>query len=297
MRRGRREAVVTDKAVEIIERGDPAEILSMGLRARLAAEDGRYCECEQPILHGPDLMCGRCLLENRDQIEEATRRIREPHAFEPGALDGRMCSVCSGWEDDARHRFRGDVSDFRPPRPPFQPGNGHAVRHGVHASADKLDADPRSDEIEAAMVERFPWLAEAAFLDARVALRRTLVRIERARAWLDEHGDFDPESGKVRDVARLLVTLERLARDQRNDLGMSPAAAAKLSRNVFGARRDQATLEAHLAEGRRIRLEAEARLGLTDGQETPQEASDGVEPAPDDSPAADEDDEKRDLST
>ena len=96
------------RASEIIASGDPEEILMMALGARFAAEDGRFCECAKPSLHGYDLMCGECLLENEGQIERATARIREPHPFE---VDQRreasrrlgMCAICSGWQDDPRH--------------------------------------------------------------------------------------------------------------------------------------------------------------------------------------------------
>jgi hypothetical protein len=72
------------------------------------AEDGRYCECAEPVLHGFDLMCGECLLENRDQIAKREARIRAPHTFEPMTDLPYMCAVCAGWEDDQRH---GEASD------------------------------------------------------------------------------------------------------------------------------------------------------------------------------------------
>jgi hypothetical protein len=95
-----------DRAQEIIERGDPREIIAVGLRARSQAEEGLYCECDEPILTGRDLMCGACLRENQTQIGKRTREIREPHAFEPRGQTGikaKMCRVCSHWEDDPRH--------------------------------------------------------------------------------------------------------------------------------------------------------------------------------------------------
>ena len=165
--------------------------------------------------------------------------------------------------------------------PPFEPGNSHAIRHGVHASVDRIDRDPRSAEIEARVIQLFPWLHEPVFEDALVAYRRTQVRIERAHAWLDEHGDY-AKSGKVKDVAKHLDTLERLARDLRADLGLSPAAATKLSRNLFASHRDKAALEAHLAEGRRLRLEAEARLGLTNGHQASPQPPDDASTGPGD---------------
>lgn len=95
-----------DRAQEIIERGDPLEIIRVGLRARRKAEEGVFCECEAPILAAYDLMCGRCLLENQGQIERRTARIRSLHTFEPsgeGQIKREMCRICSGWKDDPRH--------------------------------------------------------------------------------------------------------------------------------------------------------------------------------------------------
>jgi hypothetical protein len=103
---------VSDRAAEIIARGDPEEIVRMALGARFAAEDGRYCECEEPSLHGLDLMCGNCLLENESQIEARTKAMHEPHAFVPdpdpdsAAARTGMCRLCAGWRDDPRHAAR-----------------------------------------------------------------------------------------------------------------------------------------------------------------------------------------------
>ncbi len=97
---------MADKAQEIIDRGDPKEIIRVGLRARRQAEEGVFCECSEPILTGYDLMCGSCLRENQGQIERRTGRIRSSHAFEPsgdGEIRRKMCRICSGWEDDPRH--------------------------------------------------------------------------------------------------------------------------------------------------------------------------------------------------
>lgn len=97
------------RASEIIATGDPEAILRMALGARFAAEEGRYCECAEPSLHGRDLMCGECLLENLGQREALTRAMNEPHPFEPDPREESaaarlgMCHLCSMWEDDPRH--------------------------------------------------------------------------------------------------------------------------------------------------------------------------------------------------
>jgi len=95
-----------DQAQAIIERGDPVEIIRVGLRARSKAEEGCYCECVDPILAGRDLMCGRCLLENQDQVAARNAEIRSDHPFQPRGASGiksKMCRICTGWADDPRH--------------------------------------------------------------------------------------------------------------------------------------------------------------------------------------------------
>lgn len=93
---------------EIIAGGDPGEILRAALGARFAAWEGRYCECAEPSLHGFDLMCGNCLLENEGQIERKTARIRDPHPFELSRRDASRrlwwCDICAMPESDPRHR-------------------------------------------------------------------------------------------------------------------------------------------------------------------------------------------------
>lgn len=98
---------MSDRAAKIIATGDAEAILKMALDARFAAEEGRFCECEEPSLYGRDLMCGNCLLENEGQIERLEALIRGPHEFEPctRAAGRRMgwCAICAHPEDDPRH--------------------------------------------------------------------------------------------------------------------------------------------------------------------------------------------------
>ena len=51
------------RASEIIERGDPMEILRMAMGARFAAEEGRFCECIEPSLVGLDILQQRPVLD------------------------------------------------------------------------------------------------------------------------------------------------------------------------------------------------------------------------------------------
>lgn len=87
--------------------GWPAEMIAIGLGARLARDEGRRCECAAPILTGDDLMCGRCLLENRSQELRKLDVMFGPHDFvlstrKSGAWMG-WCEICTYPADDPRH--------------------------------------------------------------------------------------------------------------------------------------------------------------------------------------------------
>lgn len=89
--------------------GWPGEIVAIGLSARLAAQEGRRCECAEPILTGTDLMCGRCLLENRGQELRKLDILLAPHDSQlKRSLDGTHHHVSR----KHLHRYLGEF-DFR----------------------------------------------------------------------------------------------------------------------------------------------------------------------------------------
>lgn len=94
---------MTDRLTELAEAGDMVGILGAALNAWLAAKEGRYCECEHPVLVGPDLMCGQCLLQNKDQEIARVHRSVDAHEFVPGKLRGLMCAVCTREREEPRH--------------------------------------------------------------------------------------------------------------------------------------------------------------------------------------------------
>lgn len=106
---------MTTRLDEIVRSGDAREILRVALAAREQAALGNYCSCAEPALHGRDLMCGTCLLENLDQVKRLEELIRGPHAFEPRMpragvysplaerFASQWCAVCATREDDPRH--------------------------------------------------------------------------------------------------------------------------------------------------------------------------------------------------
>lgn len=89
--------------------GEYGPLLGIALHARLAAEEGRYCTCAEPSLTDTDLMCGACLLQNRDQERAAVDRLVGAHDFVPGALEGLMCAVCTMWREAPRHHGISEV--------------------------------------------------------------------------------------------------------------------------------------------------------------------------------------------
>lgn len=83
---------------------DPARLLGIALRARGAADKGRYCECAEPLTAGLDLMCGACLLNNKDQERRRVIDFVRAHDFVAGEHgSGWICERCTLFEDHERH--------------------------------------------------------------------------------------------------------------------------------------------------------------------------------------------------
>ncbi len=97
---------MADRLEEILLGGDAREIIQLSLNARIKADNGEWCTCAKPSLRGLDLLCGHCLLQNKDQERAKVRSMVAPHEFEPRGTRGIrefMCVVCSRWKDDPRH--------------------------------------------------------------------------------------------------------------------------------------------------------------------------------------------------
>lgn len=77
-------------------------IIALAFGARAAQDEGRYCECPDPILTGNDLMCGACLLNNKDQERKRCAVICNAHEFVPWEVAG-FCGTCARGEADPRH--------------------------------------------------------------------------------------------------------------------------------------------------------------------------------------------------
>ncbi len=143
--------------------------------------------------------------------------------------------------------------------PPFEKRNTAALRHGANS---ERSIAPLAAQIVAAAVERIPWLDVPEFGPALTAWGRAEARCALVSEWLDEHGLLDPETGAQRPAADFAVKLERLAAEARARLGLDPSSSARLQRDLGAAARDRGLMSREMAEGRRLRLAAEARSEL-----------------------------------
>jgi hypothetical protein len=139
---------------------------------------------------------------------------------------------------------------------PFEPGNLVAQRHGAF-SRFVLD---EADELATTIAEHAPHLAYAdapALRDYAVAQARAW----RLAAYVEEHGELD-DDGAPRPALRALSEWLARAEKARARLGLDPASRAALAVDELQARRTAGALARdELAEGRRLRLEAEGRGG------------------------------------
>jgi len=83
--------------------GNYMPLLGIAFAARDAQDRGRYCECATPDLEGADLLCGVCLLNNKDQERSRVDSMARAHDFADNGKGLRMCAVCSMWDTDPRH--------------------------------------------------------------------------------------------------------------------------------------------------------------------------------------------------
>ena len=97
------------RALAKADQGDWGPVMGIAMRARASSDRGAYCECSEPYLVGTDLMCSACLRNNRDQERAAVDRLVRAHSFDPGALDGLMCAVCTMPQKAPRHHGVSEV--------------------------------------------------------------------------------------------------------------------------------------------------------------------------------------------
>lgn len=139
-------------------------------------------------------------------------------------------------------------------RPPFEPGNSAALRHGARSPRVLKPIAERLTE-EVAMVA--PWSARPAYAGEVKSWAWAEARCAVLRSWIDQHGVLSDEGALA---AGELARAESRASSARDRLGLSPLALAKLlgAFTSAPAGTDDDALEALKAEGRRI---VEARAG------------------------------------
>jgi hypothetical protein len=126
-------------------------------------------------------------------------------------------------------------------RPPFEPGNTLAARHGAFSPSI---VGTRAAEVAERIAEIVPNFNESHAPTVEL-LARELARIELADEWLDANGILDA-SGKPAGILKMRSVWTNSAARLANDLALNPTAQAKLGLNVARARGE--ALRAHLAE-------------------------------------------------
>jgi len=130
-----------------------------------------------------------------------------------------------------------------------------ALRHGAYS--------PRKVEpLAAALVEsaqgQVSYLGDPAYATALWAWARVEARVQLVDEYLTDRGLFDTK-GRPLPAVDTLRSFERLAAELRSRLGLDPRSRAKLERDLSAGARDRLSITEEVAEGRRLRLEAEAR--------------------------------------
>ncbi len=140
---------------------------------------------------------------------------------------------------------------------PPQYGNLYTLGHGAYSDALVL---PESDALAEQALERVPHLSET----DRIAVRDwaiAQIRVWRLAAYVEKHGEFDAK-GRIRPALDHLRRWMSRAETARSRLGLDPLSRVSLA--VDEARFAESLRELareDLAEGRRLKEEAEKRLG------------------------------------
>lgn len=128
-------------------------------------------------------------------------------------------------------------------RPPFEPGNQVAVRHGAFS---KLRLEPRAAELVDEIRDLVPARSDAD--DPTIGLLAlTFAQVEAATLYVAEHGIVD-ERGEARSILRHLGTMINTAGRLCDRLGLTPTSRAQLGLDLTRARGE--ALDAYLAEKR-----------------------------------------------
>lgn len=138
--------------------------------------------------------------------------------------------------------------------PPFEKGNKAALAHGAWSPRS---IRPVAERLAAELVEVAPWVARPAFGAAVHAWAWSEAQCVLLREYAHEVGLLD-EDGAPRAFLDALHRSEQRSASRRAELGLTPAAWARLLRSMSESGGDEDALEQLKAEGRRI---LEAREG------------------------------------
>jgi hypothetical protein len=165
-------------------------------------------------------------------------------------------------------------------RPPFEPGNQVAKRHGAYS--ERAIAE-RAEDVHAELLEHAPYLSESRFMPA---VARYLAAASR-EALLHEHIErVTAAKGAGAVPARVweqATAAARLAAKLGSDLGLDPIGHARIRAlsAASGASEASQSLAELTEQGRRIRLAAERRTAIdASAEDDDDEEVVSVEPTP-----------------
>ena len=160
-----------------------------------------------------------------------------------------------------------DKGGFRPARgyswPPFEPGNLANLRHGAESPRKIAGEIERLEPELAEQIADVGYLTDPSYVSALAAWARAEARIRLLERWFGEKGLLQ-EDGTPRPGVDLLLRCESQASRLRSRLGLDPVSRAALQKDLSETGRNAADLASALAEGRKLRLAAEARFAAPD---------------------------------
>lgn len=112
--------------------------------------------------------------------------------------------------------------------PPFEKGNTARMTNGAQSPRRFL---PIAEVIKNEMLQRRPDLADPTYEHALQAWAVAEAQAIIIRAWCDEHGMVDPETGQQPGYVKTASNLEAAAARRRAELGLDPQAHTRLIRN------------------------------------------------------------------
>lgn len=128
-----------------------------------------------------------------------------------------------------------DLTEWAPAfpgqRPPFRDGNTAALHHGARSARV---VQPIADDLLQSAVSEVPYLAEARYGPALRSWARAEAQCQLLGAYLTEHGVLD-EAGDPRPAEMALHRVENRAARLRDVLGLTPASAARIGRDLAAA--------------------------------------------------------------